>query len=47
MLCVTVLTCGYGGIIMGLIGLIEGIICLTKSDENFLRTYVISKKEWF
>jgi len=47
MLCVTVFTCGYGGIIIGLIGLIEGIIYLTKSDQEFLNTYVINKKEWF
>lgn len=47
MLCITVLTCGYGGIIIGMIGLIEGIIYLTKSDEEFVRTYVQNKKEWF
>lgn len=32
---------------MGLIGLIEGIIYLTKSDEDFVKTYVINKKKWF
>jgi TM2 domain-containing membrane protein YozV len=47
MLCVTVLTCGYGGLVMGLIGFIEGIIYLTKSDEEFVRTYIVNKKEWF
>jgi TM2 domain-containing membrane protein YozV len=47
MLCISVLTCGYGGIIVGLIGLIEGIIYLTKSDEEFIQTYVNNKKEWF
>jgi len=47
MLLVTVLTCGLGGIIMGPIGLIEGIIYLTKSDEDFYRTYVVEKKAWF
>ncbi|WP_294308979.1 TM2 domain-containing protein [Chryseobacterium endophyticum] len=31
----------------GLIGLIEGIMYLTKSDEEFDRTYVQNKKEWF
>jgi TM2 domain-containing membrane protein YozV len=30
----------------GIIGLIEGIIYLTKSDEEFVRTYQIGKKEW-
>lgn len=47
MLAVTVVTCGFGGAIMGIIGLIEGIIYLTKSDEDFVNTYQNSKKEWF
>jgi TM2 domain-containing membrane protein YozV len=46
MLLVTLLTCGIGGIVMGPIGLIEGIIYLTKSDEEFYQTYVVGKKEW-
>ena len=47
MLLVTVLTFGFGGFIMGIIGLIEGIIYLTKSDADFVATYVIGKKGWF
>jgi TM2 domain-containing membrane protein YozV len=47
MLLVTVLTCGFGGAIMGIIGLIEGIIYLTKPDEDFVATYITSKKPWF
>ncbi len=47
MLCVTVLTCGAGLIVMGPIGLIEGIIYLTKSDEEFYQTYAVQKKGWF
>ena len=47
MLLVTVLTCGFGGIVMHLIGLIEGIIYLTKSDEEFVRTYIEGRREWF
>ena len=47
MLGITVLSCGYGGIILGIIGLIEGIIYLTKSDQEFLEMYVNNKKEWF
>ena len=47
MLLVTVLTFGFGGIIMGLIGLIEGIMYLTKSDADFVATYVTNKKGWF
>jgi TM2 domain-containing membrane protein YozV len=44
---VTVLTLGFGGFIMGLIGFIEGILYLTKSDEEFVKTYVAGKKGWF
>ena len=36
-----------GPIIMGVIGLVEGIIYLTKSDSEFHNTYVAGKKEWF
>lgn len=39
----TVCTCGIGGII----GFIEGIIYLTKSDEEFYQTYQVNKKPWF
>jgi TM2 domain-containing membrane protein YozV len=42
-LVITLLTCGAGGII----GIIEGIIYLTKSDEEFVRTYIQNKKGWF
>ena len=31
----------------GLIGLIEGIIYLTKSDEEFYNTYQAGRKPWF
>ena len=31
----------------GIIGIVEGIIYLTKSDEEFARTYLIEKKGWF
>jgi TM2 domain-containing membrane protein YozV len=40
---ITVLTCGAGSIL----GLIEGIIYLTKSDEEFVATYVTGQKQWF
>lgn len=32
---------------MGLIGLIEGILYLVKSDEEFYQTYAVEKKQWF
>ncbi|MBD1999391.1 TM2 domain-containing protein [Leptolyngbya sp. FACHB-541] len=47
MLLVTILTCGFGGAVMGIIGLVEGIMYLTKSDEEFVSTYILSKKGWF
>jgi TM2 domain-containing membrane protein YozV len=47
MLCVTVLTCGIGAAATGLIGMIEGILYLVKTDEDFVRTYVTEKKGWF
>lgn len=47
MLLVTVLTCGVGGAVTGVIGLVEGIIYLTKSDSDFYETYAIQKKGWF
>ncbi len=47
MILVTVLTLGMGGFVMGIIGLIEGIIYLTKSDDEFVATYVTGKKPWF
>ncbi len=31
----------------GIIGLIEGIMYLTKSDEEFVRTYIQGRKGWF
>lgn len=43
----TLLTCGMGGLLTFPIGLVEGIIYLAKSDEDFYRTYVVSKKQWF
>jgi TM2 domain-containing membrane protein YozV len=42
-LIVSVVTCG----LFGIIGFIEGIIYLTKSDEEFYRTYQANKKGWF
>ncbi|WP_448533163.1 TM2 domain-containing protein [Parathermosynechococcus lividus] len=47
MLLVSTLTCGLVAPVMGIIGLIEGIIYLTKSDEEFYNTYMVGKKAWF
>jgi len=40
---ISLVTCGAGGII----GLIEGIIYLVKSDEEFVEEYINQKKAWF
>ena len=47
MLLVTLLTCFMAAPIMSIIGLIEGILYLTKSDQEFVRIYVEGRKEWF
>ena len=44
MLVISLFTCGS---ISSIIGLVEGIIYLTKSDEDFYQTYVVEKKAWF
>lgn len=42
-----VVTCGIASFVMGVIGLIEGIIYLTKSNEEFQAEYLDAQKEWF
>jgi len=39
--------CGIPSIVMSVIGLVEGIMYLTKSDEEFSSMYVFNKKGWF
>ncbi len=39
----TIVTCGIAGII----GIIEGIIYLTKTDEEFIYQYQTNKRSWF
>ncbi|QDT39900.1 TM2 domain-containing protein [Stratiformator vulcanicus] len=56
MLAITV-SCGFfgfcliipilGAIAMQVISIAEGIIYLTKTDEEFVETYVVGKREWF
>lgn len=43
----SVLTCGVAGWLMTILGLIEGIIYLTKTDEEFYNTYQVGYKPWF
>ena len=40
---ISIVTCGIGS----LIGFIEGIIYLTKTDEQFVNEYQVGKKAWF
>ena len=47
MLLFTLLTCGIGAGLTGLIGLIEGIVYLSKSDEEFYYLYQENKRSWF
>lgn len=47
MLAITILTCGLGSVVTSIIGLIEGIIYLTKNDQDFYQEYAVNKKGWF
>jgi TM2 domain-containing membrane protein YozV len=47
MLVVSVVTCFFAAPIMGVIGLVEGIIYLTKTDQEFVNIYVNAKRGWF
>jgi TM2 domain-containing membrane protein YozV len=42
-----VVTCGIAASAMGIVSLIEGIVYLTKSDEEFYNTYQVGKRPWF
>ena len=45
-----IISCGvlfFAPIVMAVIGLIEGIIYLTKTDEEFVKTYIQNEKHWF
>jgi TM2 domain-containing membrane protein YozV len=47
MLLVSLLTCGIGAPVMSIIGIVEGVMYLTKPDEDFVRTYIQGRKGWF
>lgn len=40
-------TCFISTWAIGIITLVEGIIYLTKSDEDFIQIYQVNKKGWF
>jgi len=46
-LVISIATCGVGAIVPWVIGLVEGILYLTKTDEEFVNTYVTGRKGWF
>jgi TM2 domain-containing membrane protein YozV len=43
-LVISLVTCGS---VTTLLGFIEGIIYLTKSDDEFYQTYQVNRKSWF
>jgi len=47
MLCISVVSCGMLAFIPSVIGIVEGIMYLTKTDEEFVRTYIQGRKGWF
>ncbi|WP_162136246.1 GYF domain-containing protein [Zavarzinella formosa] len=47
MMLVSVLSCTAAAPIMSIIAIVEGIMYLTKSDEEFYQMYVLDKKGWF
>lgn len=47
LLLVSVLSLGFLSGASALVGLIEGILYLTKSDEEFHATYLVDRKPWF
>lgn len=44
---ITIFLLGIPNVVLGVIAFIEGIIYLTKTDEEFERTYVLNRKSWF
>ncbi len=47
MLLISILSCGILAVVPSVIGIVEGIIYLTKSDEDFVKTYIQGQKGWF
>lgn len=39
--------CGIPSMVVWVIGIIEGVLYLTKTDDEFVSTYVVGKKPWF
>ena len=47
LLAITLLSCGIAGFVTGVIGLVEGIIYLTKTPEEFKEQYLVGRRLWF
>jgi TM2 domain-containing membrane protein YozV len=47
MLLVSVLSLGLAAPVMAIIGLVEGIVYLTKSDSDFVANYQTARRDWF
>lgn len=47
MAAVSVLTCGFAAPIVAIVGLVEGILYLTKTDQQFVDEYIVNQKPWF
>jgi TM2 domain-containing membrane protein YozV len=47
MLVVSLLTCGVGYFVFQVIGIVEGVIYLTKSNAEFEAEYLDGQKDWF
>ena len=44
---VGIFLCGIPSLVFAIIGIVEGIMYLTKSDEEFAQIYIIGRKPWF
>ncbi|MBK1881847.1 TM2 domain-containing protein [Luteolibacter pohnpeiensis] len=47
MLLITLLTCGAAFVPVWIVGIIEGVLYLTKSNAEFDATYLTGRKPWF
>lgn len=47
MLLVSLLSFGFAAPVMAIVGLVEGILYLTKSDADFVAAYQTDRRGWF
>jgi len=47
MLLISLLTCGVGAFVMGVVGVVEGILVLSKTPQEFADTYMLAQRPWF